>query len=155
MGQIDANTQTFAEGQEATKAAIDGIEKEQTALNARWLQLAKRDVISREAILSELDDSRQQMSNSLQSAYEQAENLREKVYEAGHGLLRFTVWLFAICVGLSVICATWVVRASRVCFAAWSSRRMSLPNCSINFWKRRKTWRGGFHTNCTTNSARR
>jgi signal transduction histidine kinase len=131
--QIDANTQAFAEGQQATKAAIDGIEKQQTALNARWLQLAKRDVISREAILSELDDSRQRMSNSLESAYEQAEGLREKVYQAGHGLLRFTVWLFAICVGLSVICATWVVRASASLYRRLEQQANELTQLQYQF----------------------
>jgi signal transduction histidine kinase len=131
--QIDANTQIFAQGQQANKAAIDGIERQQSALNARWLQLAKRDVISREAILSELDDSRQQMSNSLESAYEQAENLREKVYQEGHGLLRFTVWLFAICVGLSVICASWVVRASTGLFRRLEQQADELTQLQYQF----------------------
>ncbi|HEX4228450.1 MAG TPA: sensor histidine kinase [Bryobacteraceae bacterium] len=131
--QIDANTRAFAEGQQATKAAIDGIENQQTALNVRWLQLAKRDVISREAILSELADSRQQMSNSLESAYKQAENLREKVYQAGHGLLRFTVWLFAICVGLSVVCATWVVRASAGLFRRLEQQADELTQLQYQF----------------------
>lgn len=133
IGQIEANTLTFAQGQQATKAAIDAIERQQTVLNARWLQLAKKDVISREAILSQLADSRQQMSDSLESAYEQAENLREKVYEEGHGLLRFTVWLFALCVGLSLICATWVVRTSAGLFRRLEQQADELTELQYQF----------------------
>jgi len=133
ISQIDANTQTFAQGQQANKAAIDVIEQQQTALNARWLQLAKKDSISREAILTQLADSRQQMSDSLESAYEQAENLREKVYEEGHGFLRFTVWLFALCVGLSLICATWVVRASAGLFRRLEQQADELTELQYQF----------------------
>jgi signal transduction histidine kinase len=133
VGQIDANTETFAQGQQATKAAIDGIERQQSVLNARWLQLAKKDVISREAILSQLADSRQQMSNSLESAYEKAEGLRESVYQKGHGLLRFTVWIFAICVSLSLICATWVVRASASLFRRLQGQAEELTQLQYQF----------------------
>lgn len=56
------------------------------------------------------------MSSSMESAYEQAELLRESIYQSGHGLLRWTVWLFAICVALSLACAVWAVRASAALF---------------------------------------
>jgi signal transduction histidine kinase len=111
--QINRNTQIFADQQAQAKAAIDGIQRQQADLNNRWLQLArKKDVVRREEILDQLAQSRQQMSSGLQSAYEQAELLRESIYQAGHGLLRWTVWLFALCVGLSLLCATWAVRAT-------------------------------------------
>ncbi|HEX4808542.1 MAG TPA: sensor histidine kinase [Bryobacteraceae bacterium] len=131
--QIDANTQTFADGQQATKGAIDGIEKQQAALNGRWVQLAKKDLIRREEILSQLTDSRQQMSNALESAYEQAEMLRESIYQEGHGLLRFTVWLFALCVGLSLLCATWVVRASAGLFRRLEQQAAELSQLQYQF----------------------
>lgn len=110
---IEQNTQIFADRQSLAKQAIDDIEKDQAELNNRWLQLARRsDVIRREEVLDQLTQSRAQMSAALESAYEQAELLRESIYQEGHGLLRWTVWLFAACVGLSLICATWAVRAS-------------------------------------------
>jgi hypothetical protein len=46
--QIERNTQTFADRQSLAKDAIDGIEKQQADLNARWLQLArKKDLVRR------------------------------------------------------------------------------------------------------------
>lgn len=131
--QIDANTQTFAQGEQGTKAAIDGIEKQQAALNARWLQLAKKDLIRREEVLSQLTDSRQQMSNALESAYGQAEMLRENIFQEGHGLLRFTVWLFAVCVVLSLLCATWVVRASAALFRRLEQQASELSQLQYQF----------------------
>lgn len=110
--QIDRNTQTFANRQSHAKAAIDDIEKQQAQLNSRWLQLAHRDVVRREEILDQIAQSRRQMSSALESAYEQAELLRESIYQEGHGLLRWTVWLFAVCVGLSLLCASWAARAT-------------------------------------------
>jgi signal transduction histidine kinase len=111
--QIDSNTQIFAQHQAMAKAAIDDIEHEQADLNSNWLRLAKRsDVVKREEILTQLEQSRDQMSTALESAYEQAEYLRESIYQEGHGLLRWTVWLFCSCVVLSLICASWAVRAS-------------------------------------------
>src|SRR5437763_13336361 len=68
--QIERNTQTFADRQTLTTAAIDGIEKQQSDLNARWLQLArKKDLVRREEILDQFGESHQQMSNALESAY--------------------------------------------------------------------------------------
>ena len=79
--QIDRNTQTFADRQVLAKAAIDGIEKQQAELNSRWLQLArKRDVFRREEILDQIARKRAEMSSALESAYEQAELLRESIY---------------------------------------------------------------------------
>ena len=111
--QIEANAQVFADRESAAKQAIDDIERQQGELNNRWLQLARRkDVVRREEILSQLTQSRAQMSAALETAYEQAELLRESIFQAGHGLLRWTAWLFAACVGLSLVSATWAVRAS-------------------------------------------
>lgn len=111
--QIDRDTQTFANRQALAKAAIDDIEKQQAELNSRWLRLARnRDLVRREEILDQIAQNRAQMSSALESAYEQAELLRESIYQQGHGLLRWTVWLFAVCVGLSLLCASWAVRAS-------------------------------------------
>jgi signal transduction histidine kinase len=114
---IDQQTQAFAEREALAKAAIEGIEKKQHELNGRWFQLArKKDVVRREEILDQLAQNRQQMSSSLESAYEQAELLRESIYQEGHGLLSWTVWIFAACVVLSLACATWAVRASTALF---------------------------------------
>jgi signal transduction histidine kinase len=56
------------------------------------------------------------MSLALEQAYEQTEFLREAIYQEGHGLLRWTVWLFGACVILSIACAVWAVRASTQLF---------------------------------------
>lgn len=115
--QINGITETFAARQALAKNSIDEIEREQGQLNSRWRQLARRkDTVRREEILAQLDQNHTDMSNALESAYEQAELLRESIYQAGHGLLRWTVWLFALCVGLSLACASWMVRASRNLF---------------------------------------
>jgi signal transduction histidine kinase len=124
---IDRHAQDFAARETAAKAAIDGIEDQQTALNNRWLQLArKKDAVPREEILSQLAQNRQQMSIALESAYEQAELLRESIYQEGHGLLRWTVWLFLACVTLSLACAVMVVRASTGLF-----RRLELQTADL------------------------
>ncbi len=114
--QINNITGMFADRQASAKESIDVIERQQTELNERWRRLARKDVVRREEILEQLEQNRAQMSGALQSAYEQAELLRESIYQTGHGLLRWTVWLFAICVGLSLLCASWVVRASAALF---------------------------------------
>jgi len=121
--QINGNTQTFADQQAQAKAAIDEIEKEQAELNNRWLQLARRrDVVRRDEILAQIAQNRAQMNSALESAYQQAELLRESIYQKGHGLLRWTVWLFAACIGLSLLCAGWAVRVSAGLF-----RRLERP----------------------------
>ena len=131
--QIDGNTQTFADHQELTKDAIDVIERQQAELNARWVQLAKRDVISREEILDQSAAARSQMSSSLEYAYEQAELLRESIFQAGHGLLRWTVWLFAACVVLSLICAVWAVRSSAGLFRRLEQQASELTQMQYQF----------------------
>jgi signal transduction histidine kinase len=132
--QIDRNTQTFANRQALAKAAIDGIEKQQAELNSRWLQLARRkDVVRREEILAQLAQNRQEMSAKLESAYEQAELLRESIYQEGHGLLRWTVWLFAVCVGLSLLCALWIVRASAALFGKLEQQAGELTSLQYQF----------------------
>ena len=132
--QIERNTQTFADRQSLAKAAIDDIEKQQAELNARWLQLArKKDVVRREEILDQLAQSRQQMSNALESAYTQTDLLRESIYQAGHGLLRWTVWLFALCVGLSLVSATWAVRTSAGLFRMLEQQAGELTSLQYQF----------------------
>ncbi|MBV9765990.1 MAG: sensor histidine kinase [Acidobacteriaceae bacterium] len=132
--QIDRNTQTFAERQALAKGAIDEIEKQQSELNSRWLQLArKKDLVRREEILDQLTQNRQQMSSALESAYEQAELLRESIYQEGHGLVRWTVWLFAACVVLSLLCATWVVQASTGLFRKLEQQAAELTKMQYQF----------------------
>lgn len=132
--QIDNNTRVFADRQALAKQAIDGIERDQADLNDRWLQLARKsDVIRREEILDQLTQSRRQMSTALETAYEQAELLRESIYQEGHGLLRWTVWLFALCVGLSLLCATWAVRASAGLFRKLQQQSVELSKMQYQF----------------------
>lgn len=132
--QIDQDTQLFTNRQVLAKAAIDDIEREQADLNANWLKLARRsDVVKREEILSQLGQAREQMSSALESAYEQAELLRESIYQEGHGLLRWTVWLFCTCVGLSLLCATWVVRASATLFRRLGQQASALTQMQYQF----------------------
>ena len=65
--QIDQETQSFAQRQASSKAAIDAIEQQQAELNANWLKLAHRsDVVRREEIISQLGQSRDQMIRSLE-----------------------------------------------------------------------------------------
>lgn len=131
---IEDNTQIFADRESAAKQAIDDIERDQAELNNRWLQLARRsDVIRREELLDQLTQSRAQMSAALESAYEQAELLRESIYQEGHGLLRWTVWLFAACVGLSLLCATWAVRASTGLFRRLEQQAGELTKMQYQF----------------------
>jgi signal transduction histidine kinase len=132
--QIDQDTQLFTNRQALAKAAIDDIERQQADLNASWLRLARRsDVVKREEILTQLDQARQQMSSALESAYEQAELLRESIYQEGHGLLRWTVWIFCICVGLSLLCATWTVRASAALFRRLAQQASALTQLQYQF----------------------
>lgn len=132
--QIDRNTRTFAGQQARAKNAIDEIERRQHDLNDRWLQLARRkDVVRREEILAQIAQNRSQMSSALESAYEEAELLRESIYQEGHGLLRWTVWLFASCVGLSLIFATWAVRASAGLFRRLEQQASELSSLQYQF----------------------
>lgn len=132
--QIDTNTQVFAQRQASAKAAIDDIEHEQAELNASWVRLASRgDVVKREEIVMQLEHSRDQMSTALESAYEQAEYLRESIYQEGHGLLRWTVWLFCSCVALSLICASWAVRASTGLFRRLELQASQLSQMQYQF----------------------
>jgi signal transduction histidine kinase len=132
--QIDQQSQTFADRLSLTKGAMDEIEKEQTDLNANWLKLAKRsDTVKREEILQQLAQSRSQMSLALESAYEQAEFLRETIYQESHGLLRWNVWLFCSCVCLSLLCGLWLVRASTAVFARLEQQARDLTDMQYQF----------------------
>lgn len=131
---IDQHTKLFADRQVLAKEAIDNIEKDESDLNNRWLQLARRsDVVRREEILNQITQAQQQMSIALESAYEQAELLRESIYQEGHGLLRWTVWLFAVCVGLSLLCASWAVRASTGLFRKLEQQAAELGRLQYQF----------------------
>jgi signal transduction histidine kinase len=111
------HTQEFAARQTLAKESIVKIEQQQAQLNNRWLTLArKKDAFSRDEILAQTEQNRQDMTQALEGAYEQAEFLRESIYQEGHGLLRWTVWLFGACVLLSIACATWAVQASTQLF---------------------------------------
>ncbi|HEX4772894.1 MAG TPA: sensor histidine kinase [Bryobacteraceae bacterium] len=132
--QIDRDTETFAARQALTKAAIDDIEQEQSQLNTSWLRLAgKRDVLKREEVLTQLAESRSRMGAALQLAYEQTEFLRESIFQRGHGLLRWTLWLFCICVVLSILCASWTVRASTVLFQRLGLQTAKLTQLQYQF----------------------
>jgi two-component system sensor histidine kinase UhpB len=114
---IDEHTQEFAARQALAKESIDKIEQQQYELNSRWQRLARnKDVVSRDEILAQLEQNREDMGLALDGAYQQAELLRESISREGHGLLRWTVWLFGICVLLSIGCASWAVNASTQLF---------------------------------------
>jgi len=114
---IDDHTQEFAKRQALAKESIVRIEQQQYELNGRWQKLARnKDVVSRDEILAQTEQNREDMGVVLEGAYEQAELLHESIYKEGHGLLRWTVWLFGICVLLSIACATWAVNASTQLF---------------------------------------
>ncbi len=131
---INTQTDLFAERQVLAKAAIDNIEAEQNRLNADWLKMARKsDVVRREEILTELQQARSDMSASIESAYAQTEFLRESIYEEGHGLLRWTVWLFSACVLLSLACATWAVRATTGLFGRLEQQASQLTEMQYQF----------------------
>lgn len=131
---IDRDTRTFADEQALTKSAIDDIQRQQADLNNRWLQLArKKDLVRREEILDQLAQSRQQMSSALESAYARTELLRQSLSEHSHGLLRWTVWLFALCVGLSLLCASWAARASASLFSQLQQQASELSRLQYQF----------------------
>ena len=131
---INSHLQDFATRQSTAKAALDGIDEQQNYLNNRWLQLAsKRDTVRREEILDQLKQNSRQMSAALESAYAQAELLRESIYQEGHGLLRWTVWIFAACVALSLACAILVVRASTSLFRRLEQQAADLTQLQYQF----------------------
>jgi signal transduction histidine kinase len=132
--QIDQRTSQFTERETAAKQAIEGIEEKQRELNGRWLQLArKKDYVRREEILDQLAQNRQQMTSSLETAYEQGELLRESVYEEGHSLLRWTMWTFAGCVALWLLCAVWAVNASTGLFRRLEQQAAALTRLQFQF----------------------
>jgi signal transduction histidine kinase len=134
VSQINENTQLFTNRQALAKESIDDIEKEQAQLNSAWLNLAhKSDLVGREEILKQINQSHLQMSQALDSAYDQAELLREIITEKGQGLVRWTVWLFAVCVGLSVGCASWAVRASATLFRRLEQQAAELTQLQYQF----------------------
>jgi signal transduction histidine kinase len=132
--QIDLRAAQFTERETAAKRAIETIEEKQHELNERWLQLArKKDYVRREEILDQLAQSRQQMTTSLEAAYEQGELLRESVYEEGHSLLRWTMWTFAGCVALWLVCAVWAVNASTGLFRRLEQQAAALTRLQFQF----------------------
>ena len=132
--QIDGRAAQFTERETAAKQAIEAIEQKQHELNERWLQLArKKDYVRREEILDQLAQSRQQMTTSLEAAYEQGELLRESVYEEGHSLLHWTMWTFAGCVALWLVCAVWAVNASAVLFRRLEQQASALTRLQFQF----------------------
>ena len=132
--QIDNNVQTFSRQEVLAKDAIDDIQQHQIKLNNQWVQLARRkDFVKREEILEQLSESRQEMSTALEAAYGRAENLRESLYDQSHGLLRWTAWLFAACIGLSFACAIWAVRASAGLFLKLHQQAIDLVRLQYQF----------------------
>ena len=114
---IDDHTQEFAARQASAKESIVKIEQQQAVLNSRWHKLARsKDVVSRDEILTQTEQNREDMGIALDAAYAQTENLRRSIFAEGHGLLRWTVWLFGVCVLLSIACALWAVSASTQLF---------------------------------------
>ena len=115
--QIDENATAFASGQTTAQTLIQRLQKQQDLLNDRRQQLARRaDLIKKEDILNQLAESHAQMQSALAAAAVQASHTRENIVKEGHGLLRFTVELFATCVLMSLVCAFITVRASAEVF---------------------------------------
>ncbi len=132
--EIDKDTQTFSKEQVAARKAIDDIQNQQVNLNDRWMRLARRsDIVRREEILAQLTESRQQMSGALDAAYQRAENLRQSLYLESHGLLRWTAWLFAACIGLSLASATWAVRSTAGLFSTLQQQASDLSRLQYQF----------------------
>ena len=131
--QLNKNAEAFAHAQALAKGAIDDIERQQDELNARWVQLAKKDVVSRAEILSQSAQARSQMSDALDAAYDQAEALRDSIYQQGHGLLRWTLWLFSVCVVLSLAWATWAARTSAGLFGKLQQQADELAGMQYQF----------------------
>ncbi len=123
--QIDENATAFASGQSTAQALIQRLQKQQDILYDRRQKLARRaDLIKKEDILNQLAESHAEMQGALEAAAVQASQARENILKEGHGLLRFTVWLFAACVLLSLVCAFFMVRASAEVFRRleWQAR---------------------------------
>jgi len=115
--QIDQNASAFASGQTTAQTLIQRLQKQQDVLNERRQKLARRaDLIKKEDILNQLAESHAEMQSALEAAAVQASQARENIRKEGHGLLRFTVELFATCVLLSLLCAFFTVRASAEVF---------------------------------------
>lgn len=134
--QINGIAGAFARQQSVAKNAIDGIQAQQSVLNRRWLRLARsKDSLTREEVLDQLSQNQQQMSSTLDAAYQQAEALRKNIYQQGHGLLRWTVWLFAVCVALSLLFATWTIRATTALFRTLEQQSSELTGLQYQFLK--------------------
>lgn len=134
--QINALTGTFASQQSLAKNAIDGIQTQQNLLHRRWLKLARsKDSLTRAEVLGQLAENQQQMSSTLDAAYQQAEALRRSIHQQGEGLLKWTVWLFAACVGLSLLFATWTVRATTALFKTLEQQSLELTSLQYQFLK--------------------
>ena len=132
--EIDRNVQTFSHQEVLAKDAIDDIQRQQIRLNNQWVQLARRkDFVRREEVLDQLAQSRQQMTSTLEAAYGRAENLQESLSQESHGLLRWTAWLLAACVGLSLLCATWAVRATAGLFSKLQQQATDLSRLQYQF----------------------
>ncbi|MBV8553487.1 MAG: sensor histidine kinase [Acidobacteriaceae bacterium] len=134
--QINGIAGTFATQQSLAKDAIDGIQAQQSVLNRRWLKLARsKDSLTRAEVLSQLSENQEQMSSTLEAAYGQAETLRKSIYQKGEGLLKWTVWLFVLCAGLSVLCAIWTVRATTALFRKLEQQSAELTGLQYQFLK--------------------
>ncbi len=134
--QINELTADFARQQSLAKNAIDGIQAQQSVLNKRWLRLARsKDSLTRAEVLAQLSENQQQMSSTLDAAYQQAETLRKNIYQQGHGLLKWTVWLFAVCVGLSLLFAIWTIRATTALFKTLELQSSELTGLQYQFLK--------------------
>ena len=134
--QLNGIAGAFARQQSVAKNAIDGIQAQQSILNRRWLRLARsKDSLTRDEVLTQLAENQQQMSSTLDAAYQQAETLRKNIYQQGHGLLKWTVWLFAACVALSLLFATWTVRATTALFKTLEQQSTELTGLQYQFLK--------------------
>ena len=115
--QIDLSTAAFSSGQTASQQLIQRLEVQQESLYQRRLLLASRaDLIRKEDILKQLAESHVEMQAAFAAATAQTAAARENIRREGQGLLRFTVWLFASCVLLSLLVAFYTVQASAKVF---------------------------------------
>jgi signal transduction histidine kinase len=134
--QINTLAGTFTRQQSLAKNAIDGIQAQQNVLHTRWLKLARsKDSLTRAEVLGQLAENQQQMSSTLDAAYQQAEVLRKSIHRQGEGLLKWTVWLFAACVGLSLLFATWTVRTTTALFKTLEQQSLALASLQYQFLK--------------------
>ncbi|MBV8571313.1 MAG: sensor histidine kinase [Acidobacteriaceae bacterium] len=134
--QMNTIAEAYARQQSVAKDAIDGIQAQQSVLNRRWLRLARsKDSLTRDEVLNQLAENQAQMSSTLEAAYQQAEMLRQNIYQQGQGLLEWMLWLFTACVALSLLFATWTVRASTTLFKTLERQSAELTSLQYQFLK--------------------